>query len=282
MEQKAYPIKLLCKVMGVSRSGYYAYKKGLNMLKPNQDSALLIAVKALASETRYSYGSRRISKALTARGNIVGRYKARTLMHQAGIECKQRRRYKMTTMSPPTERVADNVLNRKFSVSLPNKVWVADITCLWTHEGWLYVAAVLDLFSRRVIGWAIDTHMKEALISDALSMGLGRRMPEPGLMHHSDRGCQYTSRDYQCLLKQEGIQVSMSRKGNCWDNAVMERFFGSLKSERTDHKRYLTREEAKADIIDYIEMFYNSRRLHSTLGYRAPLEYENINHSLFA
>ena len=195
-------------------------------------------------------------------------------MRKAGIECKQRRRYKVATLSHHKHPVAANLLNREFTVSLPNKVWVADITYLWTHEGFVYVAAILDLCSRRVVGWAIDKHMKLELIDRALKMGLGRRKPAAGLMHHSDRGSQYASNGYQSLLNQEGIVVSMSRKGNCWDNAVMERFFGSLKSECTDHQKYLTQEEAKQDVIDYIEMFYNSQRLHSSLGYVSPLQYE--------
>ena len=269
-------------MMEVCSSGYYKYVKTLKKgNKPNDKQRLIAEIKALDKVTRSSYGSRRISKALKAKGEAVGRYKARSLMRKAGVTCKQRRRYKVTTQSDHKQAVAKNLLNREFAVSVPNTVWVADITYLWTHEGWLYIAAVVDLFSRRVVGWAIDKHMREKLIDDALRMGLGRRLPGPGLMHHSDRGSQYASSDYQSLLNKEGIVVSMSRKGNCWDNAVMERFFGSLKSERTDDNKYLTREEAKADVINYIEMFYNSERLHSTLGYVTPMEFEKMNHILF-
>lgn len=157
---------------------------------------------------------------------------------------------------------------------MPNRVWVADITYLWTNEGWLYIAAVLDLYSRRIVGWAMANHMREELINNALQMAFYRRRPSFGLIHHSDRGSQYAGNQYQEELKKMGIVISMSRKGNCWDNAVMERFFGSLKSERTDKVRYLTRNDAIADVVDYIEMFYNSQRLHSTLGYRTPLQYE--------
>lgn len=235
---------------------------------------LLVEVKALDKLSRSSYGSRRIAKSLQANGYAVGRYQARTLMRKACVECKQRRRYRVTTQSRHSLPIANNVLNRHFSVAVPNRVWVADITYLWTNEGWLYIAGVLDLFSRRVVGWAIASHMRTELIGDALQMALGRRRPAFGLMHHSDRGSQYAGDDYQTMLKKSGIIVSMSRKGNCWDNAVMERFFGSLKSERTDQINYLTREEAKLDVIDYIEMFYNSRRLHSTLGYITPVQFE--------
>jgi putative transposase len=273
-------VQLLCKVMCVQRSGYYRYKKDLAQLKSNKEVKLLIEVKALDKLSRSSYGSRQIAKNLQAKGYRVGRYQARTLMSKAGIACKQRRRYRVTPQSKHSLPIASNILNRNFSVAAPNHAWVADITYCWTHEGWLYLAAVLDLFSRRIVGWAIASHMREKLIGDALQMAFGRRQPEAGLLHHSDRGSQYASCDYQNALKKMGVVVSMSRKGNCWDNAVMERFFGSLKSERTDQMNYLTREEAKADIINYIEMFYNSQRLHSTLGYLTPLQFEQnkINH----
>lgn len=268
-------MSLLCNVMRVNRSGYYSYLRSLTKDKKDNKSLLIIEVKLLHKLSRGSYGSRQISKNLQSKGYKVGRYQARTLMRRAGIECKQRRRYKNTTDSNHKIPVASNKLNREFKVSMPDKAWVADITYLWTKEGWLYLAAVLDLFSRRVIGWSISNHMREELVEDALQMALSRRKPMPGLLHHSDRGSQYASLGYQRYLNKEGIIVSMSRKGNCWDNAVMERFFGSLKSERTDNRSYDTRKEAKDDIIDYIEMFYNSKRLHSTLGYVTPLDFEN-------
>lgn len=261
--------------MEVSRSGYYNYSKHKRSQKQLLKDTLVVEVKALAEECRHSYGSRRMAKHLQAKGHKIGRYAARTLMRKAGIECKQRRRYRVTTQSKHDFVVANNVLNREFSVSTPNHVWLADITYLWTLEGWLYIAVLLDLFSRRAIGWAMANHMREALVNEALQMALGRRQPQRGLLHHSDRGVQYASDNYQSALKAVGITVSMSRKGNCWDNSVMERFFGSLKSECTDNKMYKTREEAKADIIDYIEMFYNSKRLHSTLDYVTPMQFEN-------
>ena len=205
----------------------------------------------------------------------VGRYKARSLMRKAGIECKQRRRYKVTTQSDSRLPVAENILNREFAVTQLNRVWLADITYIWTNEGWLYLAAVLDAFSRRVVGWSLANHMRASLVKDALGMSFRRRKPNNNLLHHSDRGSQYASFDYQALLKSAGITVSMSRKGNCWDNSVMERFFGSLKSERTNGQKYITREQAKAGVIDYIEIFYNSHRLHSTLGYISPMQYEH-------
>jgi putative transposase len=263
--------------MQVSRSGYYRFVSRLGQPKQDLDNKLLVEVKALDKRSRGSYGSRQISQNLQAQGYAVGRYKARRLMQKAGIVCKQRRRYKVTTQSNPMLPVAENLLNREFTVTEVNRVWVTDITCLWTLEGWLYIAAVLDLFSRRIVGWAMASHMQEILVKDALKMALARRNPETGLMHHSDRGSQYAANDYQQTLKQAGIIVSMSRKGNCWDNAVIERFWGSLKSERTDHVIYVTRAQAKTDVVDYIEMFYNSRRLHSTLGYVTPVQFEQRN-----
>ena len=261
----------------VQRSGYYKYVKKLTLHKEDRSVKLITEIKALSRLSRNSYGSRQIAKNLQAKGYNVGRHRARTLMRKAGIECKQRRRYRVITQSKHSLSIADNVLNRRFEVAELNRAWVADITYLWTNEGWLYIAAVLDLFSRRVIGWAMADHMKENLVCNALQMAVGRRKPASGLIHHSDRGVQYASNKYQVTLKGMGIIVSMSRKGNCWDNAVMERFFGSLKSERTDKTKYLTRRAAMSDIVDYIEVFYNSQRLHSTLGYVTPLQYELAN-----
>lgn len=260
--------------MQVNRSGYYKYLKGLTGSK-RDEAHLVVEVKILDRQSKSSYGSRRIAKGLQAKGYTIGRYKARRLMRQAGVECRQRRRYRLTTQSNHRLPVAENKLNRQFKMEKPNVAWVSDITFLWTQEGWLYIAAVLDLYSRRVVGWSIADHMRTELIREALLMALGRRQPGGDLLHHSDRGSQYASVDYQQLLKQKGIQVSMSRKGNCWDNSVMERFFGSLKSERTDGQHYLTRQQAKTDVIDYIEMFYNSQRLHSTLNYMSPVQFEN-------
>lgn len=260
--------------MQVSRSGYYRFLKRNLSNKQIQENKLLLEIKAIAQESRNSYGSRRMAKQLQNKGYAVCRYAVRTLMRKAGIECKQRRRYRVTTQSKHGLAVAKNILKREFQVASPNRVWVADITYLWTLEGWLYIAAVVDLFSRRVVGWSIASHMKESLVQEALQMGLLRRRPRQGLLHHSDRGVQYASVAYQAALKLAGITVSMSRKGNCWDNAVMERFWGSLKSERTEGQIYLTREQAKADVIDYVEMFYNSKRLHSTLNYLSPMQFE--------
>lgn len=197
-------------------------------------------------------------------------------MRAAGVECRQRRRWRCTTDSNHSPAVAANRLQRQFQVSLPNRVWVADLTAIWTLEGWLYLAAVLDLHDRQLVGWAMAGHMRTELALEALEMALGRRRPPQGLIHHSDRGSQYTASAYRDKLDQQGLSASMSRKGNCWDNAVMERFFGSLKSEWTSTRRYTTREQARHDIIEYIEMHYNSHRLHSTLGYIPPREQKPV------
>ncbi len=261
--------------MEVSRSRYYQHLKQEKQQTSKNEMVLIQQVKILDKISDRSYGSRRISKGLKAIGYNIGRYAARTLMCKAGVVCKQRRQFKVvTTNSKHSFCVAENKLQRQFNVAAPNKVWVTDISYLWTEQGWLYIAAVLDLFSRRIVGWAIEDHMRTELIEIALRMALGRRKPENNFMHHSDRGVQYACNDYQNILKIHDVIVSMSRKANCWDNAVMERFWGSLKSERTNEKIYLTKETAKADVIDYIEMFYNSIRLHSTLNYISPLQFE--------
>lgn len=261
--------------MEVSRSWYYDYKKErLNKREHPEELELIIKIKEWDKKTCSSYGSRRISKALKAQGHKVGRYKARNLMKKADVLCKQRRKYKKTTTSHSHLWAAENKLNRQFKVDAPNHTWVCDITYFWTSEGWLFLAAVLDLFSRKIVGWSIAEEMRTELVSNALSMAMRRRNPKAGLVHHSDRGCQYSSHEYQSYLKEQGILVSMSRKGNCWDNSVMERFFGSLKSERIHLKGYRTRDQTKSDIIDYIEMFYNSKRLHSYLGYKSPIQFE--------
>jgi transposase InsO family protein len=260
--------------MEVARSGYYHYLQKKKNLTIEPDIKLIIELKALHTRCKESYGTRRMVKALLAQGYKIGRYKTRRLMRQNRISCKQRRRYTVTTKSDHSLTIADNILNRNFCVEKPNRAWVSDITYLWTTEGWLYIAAVLDLFSRRVVGWSMADHMRADLVENAFMMAKIRRIPHVGFLHHSDRGVQYASEQYQRVLQASGAIVSMSRKGNCWDNAVMERFFGTLKSERTDGKHYVTRNEAKADVIDFIEMFYNNQRLHSTLNYMSPVAYE--------
>ena len=274
-QKKAYPMTVLCEVMEVSRSGYYDYvQRQTKRIQPPQEQALVYRVKAIHEETGGSYGSRRMAQQLQAEGYAVGRYQARSLMRQAEVAVKPKKRFKVTTDSRHRYPVAPNLLDRQFTVAAANRVWAADISYLWTAEGWLYLAVVIDLYSRRVIGWSLADHLRVDLVKEALTMALWRRKPKAGLIHHSDRGSQYACHEYQALLAKQDILCSMSRKGDCWDNAVVERFFGSLKGERTDHRLYQTRAEAKGDVIDYIEMFYNSRRRHSYLGYSSPMEFE--------
>ncbi len=276
-QKKAYPVCMLCRVMEVSRSGFYDYMQRGSRGDVSGDAMELIAqVKTIHAETEQSYGSRRMAKQLQDNGYQVGRYRARSLMCKADVAVKRKKRFKVTTESRHNYPVAPNLLARQFDVKAPNRVWGADITYLWTMQGWLYLAVVIDLYSRKVVGWSMSRWLRAELVHDALVMALWRRGPNSGLMHHSDRGSQYACEEYRKLLKRYGIVCSMSRKGDCWDNAVVERFFRSLKSERTNHRLYRTREEARRDVIDYIEMFFNSRRKHSSLGYISPNEFEEF------
>jgi transposase InsO family protein len=272
---KAYPVTVLCAVMGVSRSGFYDY---LHRFYPGGDergeeTVLKRRIKEIFDQSRSSYGSRRIVKQLNKEGCQIGRYKVRRIMGQMGLKAKTPKRFKLTTDSRHSFAVAPNVLDRNFDVDTANTVWTADISYVWTFEGWLYLAIIMDLFSRQIVGWAMDKRMKKQLTLNALAMAYWQRKPAQGLLHHSDRGSQYACHAYRHRLESYGMVASMSRKGNCWDNAPTERFFRSLKSERLTACRFLTRNEAKDEILDYIT-YYNSIRLHSTLGYLSPMDYE--------
>ncbi len=221
-----------------------------------------------------TYGSPRVHEDLQEQGIRCGRKRVARLMRENGIRAKQARRFKATTDSDHNDPVAPNLLDREFHVDVPDRVWVADLTYIWTREGWLYLAVILDLFSRRVVGWSMSKRITSQLTLEALSVALWIRKPSPGLLHHSDRGSQYTCGDYRDVLDEHGVLCSMSRKGDCWDNAVAESFFKTLKVERVNDRDYWTREEAQTDIIDYIERFYNRKRRHSYLGYVSPVEYE--------
>ncbi len=273
--KNTWPVCLQCQVLGVTRSGYYRWQALEDGRQPDPEhEEMLEWIKDLAASSRYSYGSRRMKAALNALGYPVSRSKARKLMREAGVQVRHRKKYKVTTDSNHKQPVFDNLLDRQFDVSQPDQVYVSDITHLWTREGWLYLAVVIDLYSRKVVGWSMSTRMKAQLVCDALTMAIWRRKPKPGLIHHSDRGSQYASKAFRRLLDTHGIQGSMSRKGNCWDNAVAESFFGSLKQERVQWTYYQTRLEAQQDVLDYITMYYNSQRLHSYLGYVSPNAYE--------
>jgi len=273
--KSTYPISLQCQVLGVHRSGYYNYQASMaNRPDDSEHQEMLEWVKDIAKSSGYSYGSRRMRKALNALGYPVSRNKARKLMREAGVKVRHRKKFKVTTNSNHKQPVFDNLLERQFDVPQPDQVYASDVTYIWTQEGWLYLAVVIDLCSRKVVGWSMSSRMKAQLVCDALKMAIWRRRPTAGLIHHSDRGSQYASKAFRRLLKAHGFKGSMSRKGDCWDNAVVESFFGSLKQERVQWRSYQTRYEAQQDILEYISMFYNSYRLHSYLGYTSPNDFE--------
>lgn len=269
-----YPVRRMCRVLGVSDSAYYAWWGRPESRRVREDRRLLVEIKAIHSAKRETYGSPRVHAELKAQGLRLGEKRVARLMRAGGIRAKQKRKFKATTDSRHSHPVAPNLLARDFEAIAPNQKWVADITYIPTREGWLYLAAILDLYSRMVVGWSMSSRMTRRLVLDALDMAVGRRRPGPGLLHHSDRGSQYACGDYQEALTTHGMLCSMSRKGDCWDNAPMESFFHTLKTELVHHRDYQTRGEAKADIFEYIEVFYNRSRRHSCLGYLAPAEYE--------
>ena len=273
-EKATYPVRVLCRTLKVSTSGFYAWCKRGRSDRAKKDAALKVQILAAHAASDKTYGSPRIHEDLKTAGETVGRKRVARLMQDEGIEGQRKRRFRVTTDSRHSHPVAANKLNRDFTVSAPNKVWVSDITYIWTREGWMYLAAILDLFSRRVVGWSIEPYVDRTLALDALGMALRTRRPEPGLLHHSDRGVQYASGDYQKLLAEHGIDCSMSRKGDCWDNAVAESFFSTLKAELVHRTDYLTRSQARASVFQYIEAFYNPRRRHSALGYVSPVQHE--------
>jgi putative transposase len=270
-EKAVYPVGVLCDVLEVSRSGYYAWSKRAEPARAKSDAQLKAQIAAVHETSRHTYGSPRVHAALRGKGVRVGKKRVERLMREDGIKAHQKRRFRRTTDSNHTHPIASNVLDRQFTVSAPNKVWVTDVTYISTHEGWLYLAAILDLFSRRVVGWATSATNDRALALDALA--LRARRSAAGLLHHSDRGSPYASEDYRHVLHQRGLVASMSRSGDCWDNAVAESFFATLKTELVDHEHYPTRAAATASIGDYVERFYNPARLHSHLGYKSPIEF---------
>ena len=273
-ERKAYPVTLMCRLLGVSRAGFYDFLVRCEEPEDPEHRERIDWVRKIAEASDHTYGSRRMARALTVLGYPTGRDRARRLMREAEVWVRYRRRYKATTQSDHGKPVFDNILQRDFQASAPDRAWVSDVSYVWTSEGWLYLAVVLDLFSRKVVGWSLSTRLHAKLVQDALLMALWQRKPAPGLVFHSDRGSQYASRAVRSLLDQHRMVGSMSRKGDCWDNAVAESFFGSLKSERLSWRRYRTRREAYHDIVEYIAMFYNPHRLHSTLGYQSPDAFE--------
>jgi putative transposase len=270
-----FSVERMSKVLGVSRSGYYAFIKAGSCKRDQENEKLIGKIKKAHKESRETYGSPRIHAELSEQGEKCSRKRVARLMKKAGIQAKMKKRFKVTTRTNPKAEPAPNLLQQDFCSLKPNQRWVADITYVDTGEGWLYLAAVMDLFSRRIVGLAMSDRMTADLVSDAVKQAIIHRQPGADLMHHSDRGCQYTSFSFQKLLKKNHIMVSMSGTGNCFDNAAMESFFHTLKTEHIYFEYYRTREQAKQSIFEYVEVFYNRKRRHSTLGYLAPCVFEN-------
>lgn len=271
LQKEAIPVQQSCRVLGVSRSGYYEALR--RIAKPVVCKAS-VHLKAAFAASQQSYGSRRLVTAMADAGFQIGRFKVRSLMRQAALKPVWKRKFVHTTNSKHDLPIAANVLDRQFNPSAPNRAYVSDITYIRTGAGWLYLAIVMDLYARKVVGWAMAPSMPAKLVCDALNMAIGQRQPAPGLIVHSDRGSQYASESYQKLLEKHGFVCSMSRKGNCWDNAVAERFFLNLKMERVWQRQYANHAEAKADVTDYIVRFYNCKRINSALGNLSPAVYE--------
>lgn len=268
-----YRLSTFCRVLEVSRSGFYEWVERSN--QPNPDStAMEVAARAAHTRGRECYGPKRLRSELAEMGFVRSLATVKRLRARLGLKCRHKRRFVRTTDGNHALPIAPNLLQQKFDqTEAPNQVWVTDITYVPTDEGWLYVAAIKDLFTKKIVGWAMEEHMRTELVSKALWMAVKQERPKPGLIHHSDRGSQYASLEYRHELMQFGMQASMSRRGNCYDNAPMESFWASLKKEQVHHQHYKTRAEARADIFDYIETFYNTIRRHSALGNLSPLDF---------
>jgi putative transposase len=272
-EKASFPVAVLCRVLQVSRQGFYASQSRPEPARRGRDRRLSVEIAAIHAASRRRYGSPRIHAELRARGQCTSRKRVARLMRASGLVARRRRQFRVVRPSMALESIG-NVLDRQFTAPAPNRRWVTDITYLTTAEGWLYLAIVLDLFSRRVVGWATSDRLGDGLALEALTLSLARRRPAAGLVHHSDRGPQYVSDEYGAVLGRHGIVMSLSRRGNCWDNAVAESFFATLKVELASESRWLTRAAAQRALFDYIEVFYNGQRRHSSLGYVSPRAFE--------
>jgi putative transposase len=274
----SYPIRMVCRVLKVSASGYYACRQRSDSRRRCENRRLLAEIRTIHAKSTGTYGSLRVRAELKDQGHYFGRHWVARLMRTAGLQGIPKRRFRRTTTSDHTLPVAPNRLKQDFTATAPNQRWVADITYVHTDEGWLYLAVILDLYSRKVVGWNISSRLRRELVLEALTLALGRRQFKPGLMHHGDRGSQYASQEFQKLLRDQGIQCSMSGTGNCYDNAVAESFFSTLKRERVHRTHYQTREEAKTDLFQFIEIFYNRQRRHSAVGHRSPEQCEILDY----
>jgi transposase InsO family protein len=265
---------MMCRVLKVSRSGYYTWQTRPESERSKTDRQLTEVIRRLHKASKGTYGSPRITADLRDEGNRQGKHKVARLMRLAGLKGCPKRRFRVTTQRDPSHPVAENLLDQDFTAEAPNQRWASDITYISTNQGWLYLAVVMDLYSRRIVGWSMSRWINRHLVIDALNMAIGARRPGAELIHHSDRGSQYTSDDFRDELLKHGIECSMSGRGNCYDNAVVESFFGLLKREWVNRVRYRTREEARADVFEYIECFYNRKRRHGYLGNISPVEFE--------
>ena len=269
-----YPVRMMCRLLGVSASGYYAWRIRPESVRTKSDRELMAQIKRIHQESKGVYGSPRVHAELVAQGIRVGRHKVARLMRLQRLRGCPKKRFRVTTDRNPHHAVAKNLLKQDFAADGPNRIWASDITYIPTREGWLYLAVVMDLYSRRIVGWSMSPWLGRRLVLDALRMAIDARRPEGVLIHHSDRGSQYTSDDFRKELAKHGIKCSMSSTGNCYDNAVVESFFGVLKRERVNRVRYRTRDEARADLFEYIEVFYNRKRRHGYLGNISPDDFE--------
>jgi putative transposase len=273
--KKTFPVDVMCILMGINRNSYYSYqRRQKNLSEDPEYQGMLEWTKKVSEASQYTYGARRMRKALNGLGYPVGLERTKRLMKETDVFVRYRKKYEVTTNSNHKKPLFENVLDHQFAVAGADKAYVSDITYINTGEGWLYLAVVIDLFSRKIVGWSMGSRMTASLVCDALKMAIWQRKPGRGLIVHSDRGSQYASHEYRKLLKMYGCVGSMSRKGNCWDNAVAESFFGSLKQERVQWRYYPTRSAAQQDVLNYISMFYNCYRLHSYLGYMNPNQFE--------
>ena len=268
------PVRLMCRTLAVSPAGYYAWVAWPESRRVTENRRLVAEIRVIHAESRHTYGSPRVHATLQAQGQRIGEHRVARLMRTSAIRAKTIKTWRATTDSAHPYPIVPNTLNRQFAVTAPNRVWAGDITYVWTAEGWLYLAVVLDLYSRRVIAWGMGNRLTQELATAALTMAIEHRRPARGVVHHTDRGSQYAATRYRAVLAEHGLTASMSRRGNCWDNAVVESFFHTLKTELVFHRRYLTRDAARQDIFEWIEVFYNRVRRHSTLGYRSPAEFE--------
>ena len=271
----------MCRILKVSRSGFYAWRVRPESHRAKTDRELTGLIRRIHIDSDGVYGAAKITAELKEEGYQCGRHKVARLMRKAGLKGCPKLTFKVTTQRDPSHPVADNLLEQDFTAAAPNQRWASDITYISTHQGWLFLAVVMDLYSRRIVGWSMHRWINRHLVIDALNMAIGQRRPEGKLIHHSDRGSQYTSDDFRDELDKHNIQCSMSARGNCYDNAVVESFFGLMKRERVNRTRYLTRDDAKADIFDYIERFYNRKRRHGYLGNISPAAFEERNQNPF-